>query len=206
MDMNLREHFDRAVSDDPGFDPGDMAHAAIAGGRRMRRRRGQMVAAGVAAGVVTVLGAVAGLNQLSEPPRPRSSTVTIAAAMMPVAAPSCSVKPVDRDATDVVIFLTAGVTDRQQSALKSALADDARVHTLQFENRGEAYQRFRMLWANNPDLVAAVSADQFPESFRLRLADASKYDALRTQYAAMDGVELIIGRICQPSAPVGGIL
>jgi hypothetical protein len=206
VDRSLREHFDRAVSDDPGINPGKMAHAAIAEGGRMRRRRKRMAAASAAAGLVTVFGAVAGVNLVTEAPRSEIPPVTIAAAMMPVAAPSCSAKPVDRDATDVLIFLAAEVTDRQRSALESALGGDSRVGVLHFENREQAYRRFVTRWKNNPDLVAAVGAEQLPESFRLRLVNASQYTALRGQYAAMDGVEQIIGRTCPPSAPVGGTL
>jgi RNA polymerase sigma factor (sigma-70 family) len=59
------------------------------------------------------------------------------------------------------------------------------VGTVQFESREQAYLRFRALWSKDPDLVAAVGLKQLPESFRLRLADASQYTALRAQYAAM---------------------
>lgn len=207
VDTSLREHFDRAVSEDPGMDHGAMAHSAIAEGGRVRRRR-RMVAASAAAGLVTVLGAVGGLslNLLTEAPSSDSPPVTIAAALMPVAAPSCSAKPVDRDATDVLVFLATDVTDQQRSLLESALHDDARVGILLFENREQAYQRFRTRWASQPDLVAAVSANQFPEAFRLRLVDASQYTAFREHFAAMEGVDQIIGRTCSPSAPVGGTL
>jgi hypothetical protein len=34
------------------------------------------------------------------------------------------------------------------------------VDTLIFESREQAYQRFRTRWAQNPDLVAAVTADR----------------------------------------------
>jgi cell division transport system permease protein len=106
----------------------------------------------------------------------------------------------------VLIFLAADVTDRQRSALESALGVDSRVGVLHFENRDQAYQRFRTRWESNPDLLAAVGADRLPESFRLRLVNASQYTALRGQYAAMAGVEQIIGRTCPPRAPVGGTL
>lgn len=198
MDTNLREQFDRAVGDDPGADPGVMAHAAIVRGARMRRRRRQAVAAGVAAGVAAVLAAVS-LPSSEEP------QVTVAA-MMPVAAPSCTVKPVETDATDALVFLDSGMTGGQRSALESALAGDPRVATLLFESREQAYERFRSRWADNPDLLAAVSADQFPESFRLRLVDASQYAGLRADYMAMDGVDTILGRACAADAPVGGVL
>ena len=202
MDASLREHFDRAVSDDPGIDTGEMAHTAIAEGGRLRRRR-RMAAASAAAGLVTVLGAVAGLSHWSERQGPQNPPAPAAGAMMPVAAPSCSAKPVDRDATDVLILLGGAVTDRQRSALESALGADKRVGVLRFEDREQAYQRFQQLWADSPGFVDVA---QFPESFRVRLVDASQYTAFRRQYAAIGGVQQIVGRVCPPSAPVGGTL
>jgi hypothetical protein len=206
VDQNLREHFDRAVSDDPGAAPGEMAQAAIIEGGRLRRRRNRLGVAGVAAGVVAAVGAVAGMNTVLAGPEPveRPST-TIAAAMMPVAAQSCT-EPVETGATDVAVFLDAGLPAGQRSALESALNDDPRVATLVFENRAQAYERFRARWAHAPDFVAAVSPDSVPESFRLRLANASQYTALRAQYAAIDGVSQVVGRVCPVDAPVGGVL
>jgi hypothetical protein len=203
---NLREMFDRAVSDDPGADPGRMAYdAMIEGGGIRRRRRRNMAAAGVAAAVVTVLGTVAGVNLLTGAPRSADQPVTVAEAMMPVAAPSCSAKPVDSDATDVVLYLVADVTDAQRAALAKALHGDARVGTVQFEDREQAFLRFRARWKKHPDLVAAVGAQRLPESFRLRLTDAAQYAAFRAEYSAIGGVEQVVGRKCPASAPVGGV-
>jgi hypothetical protein len=204
--LNLRDHFDRAVSDDPGAALDEMAGAAIAEGGRLRRRRNQRAAGGVAAGVIAVIGAVACLNLLPNASKSADPPVTIAAAMMPVTAPSCLRHPVEADATDVVIFLAAAVTDVQRSALDTALRDDPRVDALMFESREQAYQKFRTRYARNPDLLAAVSADRFPESFRVRLGAAEHYTGFRVRYATMAGVELITGRRCAKDAPVGGVL
>jgi hypothetical protein len=204
VDTNLRDHFDRAVSADPGADPGEMAYAAITQGGRIRRRRKTAVA-GAAAGLVAVLATIGGVNLFSGPPRSADPPVTVAAAMMPLVAPSCSTKPVASDATDAVVFLTAGVTDGQRSALRSALDDDARVAKLAFENRAQAYQRFVARWRNDPDFLASVGPQQLPESFRLRLADPSRYTAFRAHYAALAGVQDVVGRICPADAPVGGV-
>ncbi|WP_328475532.1 permease-like cell division protein FtsX [Actinoplanes sp. NBC_00393] len=197
MQRDLREHFELAVSDDPGVPPGEMARAAISDGGRMRRRRHQLAAAGM----VAVVGAVAGLglataDRASEPP------VTIAAAMAPVSAPSCTERPVESDATDVMIFLDSG----HRQVLQNALEADARVDALSFESREQAYEKFRSRWAHEPDLIAAVSADRFPEAFRLRLVSPAQYTAFRADFATADGVEQIIGRRCTPDAPVGGVL
>lgn len=203
MDTHLREHFDRAVGDDPGADAGAMAHAAIAAGGRMRRRR-RTAAAGMALGAVTLLGIPAGVHLAADDPG--TDRTTIAAAMMPVAAPSCSVRPVENDATDVVVFLREGLTDRQRSALGSALAGDARVATVFFESRAQAYERFRDRWRDSPDLVQAVGPQQLPESYRLRLVDPARYTAFRAEFAAAGGVQSVMGRVCPASAPVGGVL
>jgi hypothetical protein len=205
VDASLREHFDRAVSADPGIDPGELAHTAITEGGRIRRRRKRTAAASAVAGL-TVFGVVAGLNLRTEPARPANPPAPAAAAMVPAAAPSCSAKPVDRDATDVLILLGGAVTGPQRTALRSALGADKRVDVLQFENSQQAFQKFQALWADSPGFADVPRASQFPDSFRLRLADASQYTAFRRQYAAMGGVGQIIGRVCPPSAPVGGAL
>lgn len=200
----LQEHFEQSVGDDPGVPPREMARTAIVEGARLRRRRNRRTAAvGVAAAVVVVTGVVTGLN-LSSGGRPADPPVTVAAAMMPVTAPACTL--VQRDATDAVVFLDRDLTVRQRAALETALSTDPRVAVLVFEGRGQAYERFQALWAHNPDLVKAVSADQFPESFRLRLVAAAQYTAVRSAYATMAGVEMITGRRCPSDAPVGGVL
>jgi len=200
VDTSLREHFDRAVRADPGADSEAMAHAAIAQGGRVRRRRKQLAVAGVAAGVVMVLAVVAGVNH--------RSPAAVAPRMTLVAASDCSVKPVQNDATDVVILpgdADGHVTDQMLSRLRSDLTDDPRVAALSFENHEQAYQRFQRLWPNDPDFVASVNPNDLAEFFRLRLVDAATYTAFRTQYAARADVVSIEGRICKPSAPVGGI-
>jgi hypothetical protein len=207
VDANLRERFDRAVSDDPGADLGEMAHAAIAQGGRVRRRRRQMAVAGMAAGVVLVLTVVAGVNHRSSVPGP-ANPAAVAPTMMLVAALDCSAKPVQKDATDVVIIpgdADGHVTDQMLSRLRSDLNDDPRVAAVFFVTHEEAYQRFKKQWPHNPDFVASVSPDMLAQFFRLRLVDPSQYTAFRTQYAARDDVDFIEGRICRPSAPVGGI-
>ena len=201
----LREHFDRAVGADPGADPGEMARLAIADGGRIRRRRRWTAAAGVAAVVLTVLGVVAGTHHRPRATETAEPPMTVAAAMMPVAARFCSVEPVPSGATDAVLFLDEAVTDRQRSALLAALRDDPRVATIRYESRAEAFARFRARYADSPDFVASVRVDQLPESFRLRLTDPSAYVDLRAGYEARAGVTAVLGRICPASAPVGGV-
>lgn len=206
MAEQLRKHFERAVGDDPHVPAVEVARAAIAEGSRLRRRRHRLTAAGVAAAVVTVAGAVTVLNLPAGAPQRAEPPMTVAAAMMPVSAPSCTGQLVEHRATDVVVFLHTEASDRQRTAVGTALEADPVVETVLHESRSEAYERFRVLWADSPDFLAAVTPDQLPESFRLRLVTPERYPALRSRYAAMDGVADVIGRQCPQDAPVGGVL
>jgi cell division transport system permease protein len=212
VDTGLREHFDRAVSGDPGADLGEMARAAIAQGGRVRRRRQQMAVAGVAAGVVMVLAVVVGVNHRSPATAPENpaaaAPVSVAPPMTLVAAVDCAEQPVPSEATDIVIIpgdADGHVTDQMVSRLSSDLKNDPRVATVLFETREQAYQRFKKLWADYPDFVASVTPDSLAEFFRLRLVDAAQSIAFRTQYAARADVSVILGFRCRPSAPVGGV-
>jgi cell division transport system permease protein len=205
VEPNLRKHFDRAVIADPGADPGRLAAAAIAEGGRIRRKRRQLAAAGAAAGVVAALITAAGVSPLLGASLPEGPRETAAAAMIP-AAPDCSMRPVETDATDVAIFLVAEATDRQRAALSTTLAADKRVTKVHFESRQEAYAKFVKLWADSPDFVKSVTPKSLPESYRLRLADPAQYEAFHRDYATRSGVEDIVGRACPASAPVGGVL
>ncbi|SDS61985.1 permease-like cell division protein FtsX [Actinoplanes derwentensis] len=203
MERQLREHFQGAIGDDPGVGSGDMVRAAIVEGAGLRRRRNRLTGAAVAAGMVVVVGVTAGLNLFAGPAV--DQPVTLAAAMMPVVAASCTLQPVERDATDAVIFLDQEIADQQRAALEALLLADPRVKDMAFESRRQAYERFRIRWAHEPDFVAAVSVGQLPESFRFRLVQVSEYTAVRLRYAAVDGVAEVIGRRCPADAPVGGI-
>jgi hypothetical protein len=167
------------------------------------------VAGGVvaAAGVAMALAVVAGVHHRSEATEPATPSAAFAPAMMLVAAAGCSPEEVMSDATDAVILpgdAEGHVTGGQLSALRSVLEHDARVRTVVFESREQAYQRFSKLWAKYPDFVASVGPESLPESFGVRLADPSQYSAFRADYEAMDTVTDVYGRICPVTAPVGG--
>ena len=95
--------------------------------------------------------------------------------------------------------------DPALSDVTGNVLSDPRVSVTAFENRAEAYDRFRKLWADSPDFVASVGPESLPEAFRVRLASAQRYDAFRADYEATAGVQDVIGRVCPPGAPIGGV-
>jgi len=189
--QNLHDLFERALDDEPVPPPGDPVRQAMAHGRRIRRRRGLLVGGSAAA---AVLAATVALNVILAPAEPPPVS-TIAAAMMAPADPACT-WPVRDDATDVSIFLRDDVTVAQLAELRDALWTDPAVRVVRFEDRSQAYQRFKVLWAESPDFVAAVSAASLPQSFRLELAEPSGYRRFAARFQHRAGVADVIGRAC----------
>jgi hypothetical protein len=182
--------FERALDGEPVPPPGDPARQAMAHGRRIRRRRGMLVAGSAAA---IVVAATFGLNLIipSDAP-PRVSAA--AAAAMPKD-PACT-WPVRDDADDVSIFLTPDITDAQRTALHDTLRADPAVRQLRYESREEAYERFAVLWRDSPDFVSSVRPDQLPESFRLVLASPPDFRRLAATFQGRPGVQDLVGRSC----------
>lgn len=97
---------------------------------------------------------------------------------------------------EVSIFLCDGrncetITPDQHTSLRQDLASDPLVANVYYESKQEAYQRFKKLFRDQPDLVEATSPDALPASFRVKLDDPRQFAAIRDKYAARPGVDEI---------------
>jgi cell division transport system permease protein len=193
VQQDLRSLFTQALDDEPAPAPGDPVQQAMAHGRRIRRRRGLVVGGSAAA---AVLATTVALNLTSTDPPTR---VSPAAMVMAPADGSCT-WPVRDGASDVSIFLSDAITEPQLAGLREALAADPAVRDLRFESRLQAYEKFKQLWADEPDLVAAVSPASLPQSFRLELAEPSGFRQFAAGVSGRAGVDDVIGRSC-PGTP-----
>ncbi|MEV4642389.1 permease-like cell division protein FtsX [Actinoplanes sp. NPDC049548] len=191
MEQNLRALFERALDDEPVPPPGDPARTAMAQGRRIRRRRG-LLAGGAAAAAVVAAAVAVNVSVAPAAPLPPTSA---AQAMMAPADPRCTSPARDR-ASDVSVFLARDITASQRSGLLTALQADPLVRDLRFESREEAFARFKRLWADSPDFVAALSPDSVPESFRMALAEPSEYPAFAARFRDRAGVADLVGSVC----------
>ncbi|MEU2613887.1 permease-like cell division protein FtsX [Micromonospora sp. NPDC007271] len=198
MDQNLRLLFDRALADEPEPPPGDLAGRAMATDASRRRRRHRLVAA-AAAGVATI--AALGVVNVATPPGGPTPPETVPAAFATLVNPACE-SPARNTATDVSVFLTMDVTDQQRSAVNRELAADPVVRTVRFVSREEALARFRKTFEDKPELVAAVKAEQLPESFRIKLVGRSRYAGLAARVGRMPGVDEMVGSVCPAGASV----
>ena len=93
---------------------------------------------------------------------------------------------------EVSIFLKADVTDDQRSALDSALRGDSLVDQVTYESKEEAYNNFKQLYRDSPDLVESVKPDTLPESFRVKLKDPEKFKEISERYKDKAGVDDIV--------------
>ena len=192
MEQNLPDLFERALAGEPVPPPGDHAQQAMAHGRRIRRRRRLLVGGSTAA---VVLAATLTVNLIVSPGAPPPTVSPAAAAAMP-ADPGCR-WPVRDDASDIWIFLAPDVTDAQRTALRDALRADPAVRDLRYESRQQAFERFKLLWRDDPHLVSRGGPQQLPESFQLRPADPAEFRRLAETFRDRAGVAELVGRTCK---------
>lgn len=93
---------------------------------------------------------------------------------------------------EVSIFLVNEVTDEQRTSLEAALQGDPLVRDVIYETRDEAYNRFKEMYRDAPDLVKAVNPDAMPQSFRVKLVDPEQYQQIYDKYKDTDGIDEII--------------
>lgn len=191
MQQNLRGLFERALDEEPVPPPGDPVLLAMTHGRRIRRRRRLLVGGSAAA---CVLAATVALNLALSPSAP-PPTVSAAAMVLGPAAATCT-WPVQDNASAVSVFLDDDIALPQISELRDALWGDPAVRDVQFESRSQAYQKFKVLWADSPDFVAAVQVESMPQSFRVTLAEPSGYRQFAAKFRDRAGVSDLVGQVC----------
>ncbi|MFG2058681.1 permease-like cell division protein FtsX [Micromonospora sp. NPDC048930] len=92
----------------------------------------------------------------------------------------------------VSIFLKTDVNEQQRTDLDAKLKGDPLVKEVTYVNKDEAYNRFKQMYADAPDLVNAVKPDQLPESFRITLKNPEQYKSIYDQYKDTEGVDEIV--------------
>ncbi|MEH1014204.1 permease-like cell division protein FtsX [Micromonospora sp. CPCC 206060] len=93
---------------------------------------------------------------------------------------------------EVSIFLKTEVTQQQRDDLQGKLKGDPLVKEVIYENKEQAYERFKEMYQDAPALVEAVKPDQLPESFRLRLVDPEQYKQIFDKYNSEEGIQEIV--------------
>jgi len=93
---------------------------------------------------------------------------------------------------EVSIFFDKEATQPQIDAVRAELESDPLIAELKFETKDEAYNRFREMFKEAPDLVNAAQPESLPASFRVKPTDPDNSQALIEKYKAKDGVANVV--------------
>jgi cell division transport system permease protein len=96
------------------------------------------------------------------------------------------------DKIEVSIFLKPDITDAQRTALDNQLKSDPLVQSVRYESKDQAYQKFKAMYRDAPDLVNNIKPGQLPESFRVKLKNPEQYQQIFQKYNNQPGIDQII--------------
>ncbi len=85
------------------------------------------------------------------------------------------------------------VTAEQRDAIRAMFGAEnlsRYVSSVAYESQDDALRHFRDQFANSP-IVDSVTADQLPESFRVSLVDAEKYEIIDEAFSSLPGVDVV---------------
>lgn len=96
------------------------------------------------------------------------------------------------DKIEVSIYLKKDVTDEQRAAIEAAIKEDPLVDRYEHETREQAYEHFKEMFQDAPDLVSSVTPETLPESFRVSLKNPEEYQQAFEKYKDYPGISDII--------------
>jgi cell division protein FtsX len=90
--------------------------------------------------------------------------------------------------TEVLVFVNPAVAGDRLTEIHEALAAVPGVVGITYVDQQQAYEEFKVLFADSPEMVSAVDPSILPSSFRVTLDDPAGADAVRAAAATLDGV------------------
>jgi hypothetical protein len=93
--------------------------------------------------------------------------------------------------THVAVFLVGSASISDVQALQAMLSSDQDIVGLRYESKEDAYGRFVALYRDQPALIAAVSSDALPASFRVTLKSADGLTALQDLLRGVRAVDTV---------------
>jgi cell division transport system permease protein len=90
---------------------------------------------------------------------------------------------------EVSVFIRDTASSDQIGALARKIKEMPEVDEVYFEDRAEAYERFKRLFRDSVALIENVTEDAMPQSFRIKLEDPEKFAVIRARLAGDPSVE-----------------
>jgi cell division transport system permease protein len=102
------------------------------------------------------------------------------------------------DKLQVQVYLTDDISANDKTCvddpckgLRSALENDPAVDTVQYENRDQAYKRFKEIFASQPELVKLARPQALPASFNVKLVNPDRPQVIIQTFSGRVGVESV---------------
>jgi cell division transport system permease protein len=84
------------------------------------------------------------------------------------------------------------VTDAQRTQIDQAILALPQVQRVTYESKQEAYQHFKEQFKDTPALVNNATAEQLPDSFRVKLKDPNRSDIVISALTGRPGVAEVV--------------
>jgi cell division transport system permease protein len=89
---------------------------------------------------------------------------------------------------EVAVFLNRDVTPSERDSIQRDLLAMPEVDTVNYETKQEAYEAFKVLFRDQPDIVENTTAEALPESFRVKLKDPNEFEVVRDRLEGRPGI------------------
>ena len=90
---------------------------------------------------------------------------------------------------EVAVFLEDDITNDQRAELEERLRVHPVVSSVEFESQDEAFEQFQELFEDQPSMLASVTPEMLPASFRLELTDPEEYAVVESAFREYEGVD-----------------
>ncbi len=99
-------------------------------------------------------------------------------------------------------FMQVHATDQQIEDVRTALESDPQVKSVKFLDKEAAFEEFKKIFKEQPDLVKNINADSLPVSFRIAPVQAEVTPVIQRRYEAMSGVD----EVATPEKAIKGLI
>ncbi|MEV6828414.1 permease-like cell division protein FtsX [Amycolatopsis sp. NPDC051102] len=99
---------------------------------------------------------------------------------------------------EVSVYLTDDISAGDKNctqalcqSLRTSLQSNNGVESVVFENREQAFDRFKKIFESQPELIALTGPESLPASLHVKLKDPDRSDAIVQEYASKPGVRKV---------------
>ena len=89
---------------------------------------------------------------------------------------------------EVAVFLNRDISEEERRSIERDLLGMPEVGSVQYESKQEAYEAFKELFRDEPEIVAATTPDALPESFRVKLKDPNQFEVVSDRLQGRPGI------------------